>query len=80
LCFNKSQRFVHSRDAESVPTVTAPYQELARGSSGPVWDSAGAVQIPGERAPGSTAFLWVETRGFKGHAQSFEAVSGQGKN
>ena len=43
-------------------------------------DSAGDVQIHRERGPGSTAFLWVETRGFKGHAQSFGAVGGQDRN
>lgn len=80
LCFNKSQRFVRTVGMLSVYLQSQHLGSWPGPPAGPVQDSAGDVQIHRERGPGSTVFLWVETKGFKGYAQSFGAVGSQNKN
>lgn len=70
LCFNKSRRFVHTVGMLGVYLQSQHLGSLSGAPAGPMQNSAGDVQTHGERHPGSTAFLWVETRGFEGHDQS----------
>lgn len=74
-CFNKSQRF-----ACTVGMLRVYIQSQRLGSFTRSFCRAHAGQTKGEGGHGSTAFHWVETRMFKGHAQSFGAIGGQGKN